>query len=228
MKNNNPKDTRRKLYKIAIVCVWAAVLIVLLINRERFSVDEVLRYSPANPVLAALTMLLLFALKSLSIFIYSGILYAANGILFPLPIAIFLNIIGTAVMVSVPYYIGKRGGKELSQKMMRHFPKAELIKAFQDRNDFAVTLIARLIGLPCDIVSLYFGAAQTNYPKYLAACILGMLAPIITLPIIGTTASDIGSPQFIISVSVHACCTVGSLTACAVVKAKQRKKESER
>lgn len=218
----------RRVYRIAVGCIWAAVLILLLINRDRFSVDEVLRYSPADPVLAALVMLLLFALKSMSIFIYSGILYAANGILFPLPVAILLNIAGTAVMVTVPYFIGKRSGQELSQVILRRFPKAGLIKTFRDKNDFMLTLIARLVGLPCDIVSLYFGACQTKYPKYLAACIVGLLPPTVTLPIIGTNASNVGSPQFIISVCVNVCCMVGSLTACAVIKAKQNRKEGKK
>ncbi len=222
------KDAWKKAYKIAVGCIWAALLVVILINRERFSVDEVLRYSPANPALAAMTMLLLFALKSVSIVIYCGILYAADGILFPLPVAILLNIIGTAIMVTIPYFIGRQSGKDLSQKILSRFPKAGLIKAFRDKNDFIFTLVARSIGfLPCDIVSLYFGACQTNYPKYLAACIVGMLPSIVTLPIIGTNASNIGSPQFIISICVNAFCMLGSLTACAVIRAKQSGGESE-
>ena len=223
------KDAWKKVYKISIGCIWTVVFLILLINKDRFSVDEVLRYSPANPVLAAMTMMLLFALKSVSIVIYCGILYAADGLLFPLPVAIVLNIIGTAIMVTIPYFIGKRSGKELSQKILSRFPKAGLIKTFRDKNDFMFTLIVRLIGLlPCDIVSLYFGACQTNYPKYLAACIVGMLPPIITLPIIGTNASNVGSPQFIISVCVDVCCMLGSLTACAVIKARQNDKEGKK
>lgn len=223
------KDAWKKVYKISVGCIWTVVFLILLINKDRFSVDEVLRYSPANPVLAAMTMMLLFALKSVSIVIYCGILYAADGLLFPLPVAIVLNIIGTAIMVTIPYFIGKRSGKELSQKILSRFPKAGLIKTFRDKNDFMFTLIVRLIGLlPCDIVSLYFGACQTNYPKYLAACIVGMLPPIITLPIIGTNASNVGSPQFIISVCVDVCCMLSSLTACAVIKAKQNDKEGKK
>lgn len=211
--------------RIAVGCIWAAVLVVLIINRDRFTVEDVLRYSPANPVLAALTMLLLFALKSLSVVLYSGILYAASGILFPLPVAILLNIAGTAVMVTVPYLIGRRNGTEFAQNILLRFPKAGLLKTFRDKNDFTLTLITRLIGLPCDIVSLYCGACRINYPKYLAACILGMLSPVITLPIVGTNASNAGSPQFILSVSIHIGCTVGALIACAVLRAKQRREE---
>ena len=50
------------------------ILTVCLVNRDRFSVDGVLHYSPRNPLPAVLFMLFLFALKSLSVFIFSGIL----------------------------------------------------------------------------------------------------------------------------------------------------------
>lgn len=84
--------------KIALLCLWAGVLLLCFCSRERFTVDGVLSYTPESPALAALFLLLLFALKSLSVFVYSGILYMASGILFPLPIAIALNVAGTVVM----------------------------------------------------------------------------------------------------------------------------------
>ena len=97
----------------ALAAVWIAIVCVCFFNRDRFSVDEVLRFTPSEPWLAAVIMLLLFALKSLSVVVYCGILYAADGILFPLPVAILMNILGTAVMVSVPYFIGRRRGGDI-------------------------------------------------------------------------------------------------------------------
>ena len=96
----------------ALAAVWIAIVCVCFFNRDKFSVDEVLRFTPSEPWLAALIMLLLFALKSLSVVVYCGILYAADGILFSLPVAILMNILGTAVMVSVPYFIGRRRGAD--------------------------------------------------------------------------------------------------------------------
>lgn len=232
LKNTAPwtehKPRWKTAYRIVIVCLWAAVLIVLLFHRDRFSVDEVLRYTPKNPVLAAVMMLLLFALKSVSIVIHCGILYAANGILFPIPAAVVLNILGTAVMVSVPYFIGRHSGGELSEKILSRFPKATRIKDFRDRNDFMFTLIVRMVGfVPCDVVSLYFGACRTNYPKYLLACILGMLPPIITMPIIGTNVSNVGSPPFILSVCANLTCMALSLIVGAALRAKQKNKQTK-
>ena len=131
----------------ALAAVWIAIVCVCFFNRDRFSVDEVLRFTPSEPWLAAVIMLLLFALKSLSVVVYCGILYAADGILFPLPVAILMNILGTAVMVSVPYFIGRRRGGDIPARIVERFPKAALIKEFRDSNDFLFTSVTlELIG----------------------------------------------------------------------------------
>ena len=107
-RNTGPRRIRR--YQIVLAFVWAAVLVLCFLNRDRFTVDGVLAYTPQNTILAALFMMFLFALKSLSVFMFSGILFAANGILFPLPQAIALNSLGAGIMVSLPYWLGRRLG----------------------------------------------------------------------------------------------------------------------
>ena len=47
--------------KIALLCLWAGVLLLCFCSRERFTVDGVLSYTPESPALAALFLLLLFA-----------------------------------------------------------------------------------------------------------------------------------------------------------------------
>ena len=163
-------------YKVILLCVWLVILAVCFVNRDRFSVDGVLRYSPQNPLLAAVFMLLLFALKSLSVFIFSGILFAANGILFPLPAAIALNVLGAAVMVSLPYWLGRRLGKEAVDSVLEKYPKAEALRRMRTGRELSLSFITRAINiLPSDILSLYMGATGINYPKYLAGSLLGML-----------------------------------------------------
>ena len=210
--------------KILAGCFWLAIITICIINRNRISVDAVLHYTPSNPFLAAMVMLLLFALKSLSIVVYCGILYTADGILFSLPSAILLNILGTAVMISLPYVIGRKSGKKAADSILIRFPKASWIRDFQKKNDFALVLIARLIGfLPCDMISLYCGACGIPYGKYLTAGMIGMLPLIIMLPILGNSASHIRSPQFIISAAVSLLCALGSFIAGAVITYKYKK-----
>lgn len=195
---------RSRKYKVILLCVWLAILAVCFVNRDRFSVDGVLRYSPQNPLLAAVFMLLLFALKSLSVFIFSGILFAANGILFPLPAAIALNVLGAAVMVSLPYWLGRRLGKDAVDSVLEKYPKAEALRRMRTGRELSLSFITRAINiLPSDILSLYMGATGINYPKYLAGSILGMLLSLITFPIMGMNITEPTSPWFWASIVIQ-------------------------
>ena len=219
------KNVLQMIYKFLLGFIWAAVIAVCFINRDKFSVDEVLKYTPSNSFLAAFGLLCLFALKSASIVIYCGILYAASGIMFPLPIAILVNILGTAVMISIPYYIGKKDGRQAVDRITKRFPKTDLIKNFQEQNDFIFPFLVRLAGiLPCDVVSLYFGACGTDYLKYLLASISGMLPQIITFPILGTNVSNIKSPEFIIPASIDIVLMLLSIIICTIMNKRHRKK----
>ena len=112
--------------------------------------------------------------------------------------------------------------------MLEKFPKAAAIKSLRDRNDFMFTLTVRMIGiLPCDIVSLYFGACGVSYPHYLAACIIGMLPSIISKPILGMSAGNVRSPQFIAALCISAVFWIASLIACAAVKKKHRRQSTK-
>lgn len=195
---------RSKKYKAILLCVWLVILAACFLNRDRFSVDGVLRYSPRNPLLAAAFMLFLFALKSLSVFIFSGILFAASGLLFPLPAAIALNVLGAAVMVSLPYWLGRRLGRDAVDRILEKYPKAEALRRMRAGREFALSFITRAVNiLPSDILSLYMGATGISYPKYLAGSLLGMILSIVTFPIMGMNITEPTSPWFWASIVIQ-------------------------
>lgn len=184
---------------VVLGLIWVGIIVILFIHRKELSAEGIARYTPKNPWLAAIVMLALFALKSLSIVIYSGLLYAANGILFPLPVAIVLNLIGTVIMVSLPYWIGRRNGASAVGEIRKKYPKAEVVHDLRAKNDFLFSFLVRMIRLPCDVASLYMGAVHVEYKKYLLGSLFGMLPHAITYPIIGMSIRDIRSPKFVIS-----------------------------
>ncbi len=213
------------IWRLLVLLIWSVMIAVLFIHRKNFTISEILEFTPENPFMAALTMLLFFALKSLSIVLFSGILYAVNGILFPLPIAVLLNILGTAIMVTIPYAIGKKGGSVLAERIVAKFPKADRLWEFRRKNDFFFVLIVRLAGiLPCDVVSLYMGAIHVNYFKYLIGCLIGMLPPSITFPIMGMSITDTHSPQFIIAFCMELLLMASSVFVYRMYRKKEKAK----
>ena len=219
-RNADTQHMRR--YQIILLLVWAAVLLFCFLNRDRFTVDGVLAYTPQNTALAAVFMMFLFALKSLSVFIFSGILFAANGILFPLPEAIALNVLGAGIMVSLPYWLGRRLGKGAVDRLVRRYPKIKALRHLRTRHEFIVSFFTRVINiLPSDILSLYMGATGIHYGKYLAGSLLGMLLSIITFPIMGMSVTDPRSPVFVVSLCLQVAASAAALAACWRFQKKQ-------
>lgn len=187
------------IQKAVVFLIWAGVLAVLFTHRAELTVDGIASLLPRNLFLAALVMLGLFALKSLSLVVYCGLLYAADGILFPLPLAIFINLLGTVIMVSLPYAIGKRKGALAVEQLRKKYPRLKDLHQHREGNALALAYLARMARLPSDIVSLYMGAVSAPYRQYLLGSLLGLLPHMITFPIMGMGVQDMGSPAFLIS-----------------------------
>lgn len=214
--------------KITVIFLWICVVVFFIINRKDFTLNGIMEYVPQNPILTVVMMLFLFALKSISVVIYIAILYAACGILFPLPIALAVDIIGTAISLSIPYFLGRWAGSGLTEKIANKYPKIKYIKSAGKNNDFAFSLIARIIGiLPADLVSFYMGACGLDYKKYLFGGLLGFSVSMVTFSVMGMSASDPTSPEFIISLVVEALLMSASVVFITVKKTSAKKKEEE-
>lgn len=198
--------------RVLLIVVWVTIIVFFVLHRKDLTPSAVIEFTPANPLLAAIVMLLLFALKSVSIVIYSGILYTANGLLFPLPLAIMLNVLGTAIMVTIPYLFGRRSGASAARHIISKYPKAEQFNEFRKKNDFLFVLLVRLVRLlPYDVVSLYMGAVSIEYKKYLLGSLLGILPSTITFAAMGMGIADNRSLQFVIALFIELLCVAVSV-----------------
>ena len=165
---------------------------------QPLSVNTILRYTPQNTILAAGIIFSFFALKSLTVVFPLSILYLASGILFRPWAAVLISTTGLAITITIPYWIGRYSGKQTVQEICRKYPKAEQIAKYQETNTFFACFITRIVGfLPCDIMSLYFGACDTDYTVYLAAGVSGSLLSVITTTLLGAEISNPLSLPFI-------------------------------
>ena len=212
--------------QIFMVIMWAAVIAFCFLHRDSVTIDGILRVTPRSTVLAVLFMLLLFAMKSLSVVIYCGVLYAASGILFPLPLAITVNLIGTGVMAAVPYVLGRHMGNASLEGMVSSHKNAAVLQHLRLENTFLYTTLIRIINvLPFDIMSAYFGATQTRFVPYLLGSVLGMISSCVLFPILGTNITDPRSPQFLISAAIELVIMVTSFLLLVYVRRKAAAEE---
>ena len=206
------KSRIQKIIKYGALAVWAALIIAIIVNRDKITVDAIISYTPSNLFLAALVLLLLFALKSLSVFFASIVLYTVAGLLFPLPAAILVNSLGVIVMASEAYLMGRFFGSDIIDTIAEKYPKVQPILHLQDKKPFLFTFLLRMLKVTnVDISSMYMGASRTKFAPYLAASYLALIPELVLYAVLGSSISDLNPTAAIIAAIIFGCITVASL-----------------
>lgn len=196
----------------AIAVMILVILCIFLQSDEPLSVKTILRYTPQNRILAAGILLAFFALKSLTVVFPLSILYFASGILFESGGAVLISTVGLAITLTIPYWLGRASGRTIIQEMCEKYPKIEQLKKYQDKNVFFACFITRIVGiLPGDLVSLYFGACDTPYLRYLLAGVAGSLLSIVTNTLLGEKINDPFSVEFMLVLLCRILVSVGAV-----------------
>ena len=199
-----------------------AAILWLFLSGEELSVDTVLSYTPKMPLLAALFLLLLYGLKSLSLTLPILLLDAVCGVLFPLPIAILVATLGTAITLTIPYFIGRGAGPDMTEKLQQKHPRLRELRELRSRNELFLAFLIRIVGiLPCDVVSLYLGNTRLPFPKYLLGGVLGFLPDILTATVVGMKADDRSSPWFWGAIALNLLVAGGSTLFYALYRKRQ-------
>ncbi len=191
---------KKLLWCCALILLWAGVAYLFYLSNGSLTVEELLRFQPKNKLLAAVVMCALFLLKSVDFLLHSGMLYATNGILYSLPAAVLLNIVGICIMSFVPYKLGKAFGPSYLARLYEKYPKLKEIEDSFQGNDFLLAVLLRCIGFQVNVGSLYMGARQFGFKTYMLGTVIGLLPIMLPYTVIGMTASEPGSWMFIVSV----------------------------
>ena len=204
----------KKIQIVAIISFVVAIVAIFLMTKEHMTVESLFSHTKGNSLTATLLLLLLFAIKSLSIVIPLPSLYLASGMLYSPLKAVVISYIGLAITLSIPYFLGRWAGGAGIDYILERYPKMEKVIAIQKKNEFFSNFIVRIIGwFPCDILSFYFGACDTPYPVYLGASLLGCSIGVITNTLLGDVILNPLSPQFALMIAIK---IVVSLTAFGV------------
>ena len=181
-----------------IVCMIFIALFLAFGND--ITVQTVLNYTPESPFAAAIVILLLYALKSVSFVFPIAVLQIATGHLFQTPVALVINFLGRAVTLSIPYWVGHFSGSGLIDNLQGKYPKLKIICDRQGQNPIFISFLLRTFSfLPGDAVSLYLGATGIPFPYYLAGGVLGTALGVILATVLGSSITEPGSPAFWLS-----------------------------
>lgn len=182
----NIKNKPIKLLRFIPLILTVLIIICCIIFLANHSFGELLHYTPDNKILAMFVLLGFFALKSMSFVFPLTALFIAAGAVYPLPIAIIINIFGITVCFSIPYIVGRLAGEDAVEKIShKHKNLRKLIRYTNRNNLFASYLTRAVIIVPCDVGSILHGALKTPYKPYIIGSILGIMPELLVQTYIG-------------------------------------------
>lgn len=201
MKNRKRLVTRLlNIGRILPLAAVAAVVIFCVINRDRLTVESILRYTPQSYPLAAAALVGMYALKSLSVIFPIAVLYLCAGLLFSPFWAIVVNLAGLFVCLTLPFLLGRLYGRGLVEKLAARYPSVRRFDEIKSDNEYFLAYFVKVIGvIPCDVSSLLFGAMRLRYRRYIVGAMVGMLPFMAAATFLGRTITQPGSPGFWIS-----------------------------
>lgn len=199
---------------IKLFSVFNIVLIAIVVSHYwgKITAEDIFNYVPGNYMLAAITIIGLFFIKSLSVVLPLMALYISSGMIFSPLIGILVNLAGLWVSLSVPYVLGRFCGKDLLDRLLLKYKNIDKLRTMKAKNEWFLSYILRMIGiLPGDIVSMSLGAMNINYRKYIFGSIIGLFPRMVAATCLGSTITEPNSPAFIFSCTITVVFTLGSI-----------------
>ena len=179
----------KKRYLWLLLIPVTAILILCAIFGSfamNFSGADVVSLLSDNPVFSVLELLVLYILKTCSIMFPLGALQVASGMIYPLPLALAVNLVGVAIIVTIPFILGKKTAPELQRKLIQRFPKLQRVENFQNRNPFTYCFLLRVVCVvPGDLLSWYLGTTGLEYLLFVLGTVLGKLTGMILFTLLG-------------------------------------------
>ncbi len=148
-----------------------------------------------RPILSIAVILALYAAKGFSGVILYNALVIVVSLIFPIWEALLINGIGTALALSISYWIGSRTKTQNIETMLLRHPKIEKYFRTTQKYGFIACFAIHLIGLSMEVLGVIFGMLHIGFWRYLVSSWLAIIPGMICFTIAGNHLS-IRSPVF--------------------------------
>lgn len=189
--------------QIAAIVILIAATAFFWKDFRGMTVDTLLNATPRTMLVAAIVILVYYTLKSFIVVIPVMVVQIAAGLLFPTPIAILINLIGLVITLSISYVLGRFTGYAYMEKLLRRYPKAEIIRSLPQKNSILFCFLIHNLSLfPMNVIGMFVGSIGIPYRKYFVGAFLGSLIRVISITVVGASVTNPTSPVFILSLAV--------------------------
>jgi len=189
-----------------------AVFTVIVMRHGASAVDILTERFSARPWVTTAAFWGLYLLKSVSFGLPFALLYIGVGSIYPLGAALVINLIGIAVNMQIPYFVGRRSGEALVEKITKKFPRVRKLEEFSSQSACFFSFMVKFIGkIPHEITNALLGSLSVPYIPYMTGGLLGLMPTMVTTTLVGSSLREPGSPMFLISLGMVILLTAVSL-----------------
>lgn len=218
--NNKTKRIIGIILRIALVL--AILFVIIFKYNDLVNIDVRALVEKTDSLFEAASAVVgVYSLKAVVFVIPASVLYMAVGMAFDFVPGLIVNAIGLFAELNLTYFIGKFLGGEKVENKLRQSKKGEKIITLRDKKT-PYLYVARLLPVfPIDFVSLFFGASNMGYLRYILISFFGVMPRIILITLLGDKIYDLIPVKFMMTVVIFAI-----LIASIVILIKYIKKKS--
>jgi len=184
-------------------------ILSLLFPKLKFiSVDIIVDLGLSSIPLAILAFLIIYVLKAIVMVIPVTVLYIAAGIVFPTEWAITITYCLLFLELTIGYFRGKKLGAGKVDTLLKN--NKRVAQFIENREDSLPSLcfISRLLPLPVDVFSMFFGTVNMPYGKYIFVSLLGLSPTMIPFVIASSSISHPLSLSFLLPFGISSAFTI--------------------
>jgi Uncharacterized conserved protein len=185
-----------------------------------------LQHEPSGYAAALIFFLFVYSIKSMSYLVPIIVIYIAVGTLFPITAALIINLVGAAIVVTIPYWLGYYYGAGFLGTLFSRYPKIENFIKRQESNGWLVSCFPRtIVFVPVKSVSVYLGSLKVPFDKYLLGSITGLMPMLVSVTFLGRNITEPTSPEFIVAAIIIVISAWSSLAAYFLMERRRKKRE---
>ncbi len=156
-----------------------------------------------NHVISFFIIMFLFLFKSFVPVIPFSVLFISSGMVFPPPVAVLINALGFALLVSTKFWWGRRFGGGKAVKVLKNYEPVSKFMDFNGTGNKWMLVLLRFIPfIPLGMVSRAYGTTEIKPLPYVCLSVLGFMPRLILWSVVGINIFDPFTPSFIIPIIV--------------------------
>jgi uncharacterized membrane protein YdjX (TVP38/TMEM64 family) len=211
MNTPDPKSIVPTILRMIPLVILAVAITWFVVINGASAVSTLVDRFNENPWLTALAFMGLFLLKSVSFGLPFAVLYIGVGSIYPFGWAVMVNLVGIAVNMQAPYFLGRYAGGAFVERLVGRFPKLGKLESFSRHSSLLFSFMTKFIGkIPHEITNALLGSLKIPYGSYMVGGILGLTPTMVATTLVGNSLDEPGSPLFIISLVLVILLTITS------------------